>query len=67
MSVLVIGGVGLYSYLTQPERVFGARSLDCPPTQIQWFDDADRTVITGCGRSLDARCSGNPAVCTYDH
>ncbi len=64
MTYVVIGGaviVGLavfaYTYLTKPERVFGANQLKCAATEITWsVNDAGRTVVRGCGKSADAIC-----------
>ena len=66
-GIVLLGGGGFaaYLYFTAPERVFGSKALDCPPTSVTWqkAGDGGVTVISGCGRSVDALCQ--PDVCWH--
>lgn len=47
-----------YDYFTQPQRVFGARTLDCAATDVTWTQTGgDEFVISGCGKTVRASCA----------
>lgn len=59
VGCVAIASAGLvaYDYFTEPQRVFGANELDCPPYEIEWQPDTGGlTKITGCGKSIRVKC-----------
>lgn len=57
LCVVIVGlAVFAFQYLTQPERVFGTRVLDCPAYEIQWEEHPAATKIRGCGKEVEAVC-----------
>lgn len=59
IALLAGAGVFAFTYFTAPERVLGSRELKCPATEISWRTEPQKTVIQGCGKTMDAACTEN--------
>jgi hypothetical protein len=66
---LAAAGWFVFDYFTAPQRVFGAKTLDCGATEINWraAPAPDTFIIEGCGKSVRATCLPQSACEEANH
>ena len=65
IGCVLMAALAVYAYrhFASPQRVFGAKQLDCSAGDITWQEFGDGiTVVRGCGRSVEAVCEDGACV-----
>lgn len=66
LGALGLFGWNVYKNLHTPEKIWGAKALDCPPANLKIENVDDVSIIRGCDKTVKVRCTQNHCEEVFD-